>query len=87
LDYALSTGAIIVAPDYSLLPEVSGKEILEDVDNFWHWLHSPQIFEMIKSASDSRITPDLDRVLVVGESAGKSFVAESTMAMANKRPN
>ncbi|KAJ6185112.1 hypothetical protein N7519_006413 [Penicillium mononematosum] len=70
LDYAMSIGAMIVAPDYLLLPEVPGKEILEDMGDFWHWLHSPQFVEVIKYASDSRITPDLDRVLVVGESAG-----------------
>ncbi|KAK4866873.1 hypothetical protein LT330_008036 [Penicillium expansum] len=70
LDYAISTGAIIVAPDYRLLPEVSGKEILEDMDDFWHWVHTPQFAEIIKDASDGHIIPDLDMLLVVGESAG-----------------
>jgi hypothetical protein len=58
LDYATSIGAIIVALDYRLLPEVSVKEILEDIDDSWHWLHSPQFVEVIKYASDSHITPD-----------------------------
>ncbi|KAJ5606853.1 hypothetical protein N7537_003472 [Penicillium hordei] len=70
LDYAISTGAIIVAPDYRLLPEVSGKDILEDMDDFWHWVHSSQFAETIKDASDGHVTPDLDRLLVAGESAG-----------------
>ncbi|CAG8903137.1 unnamed protein product [Penicillium egyptiacum] len=70
LEYAMSTGAIIVAPDYRLLPEVSGKEILEDMHDFWHWVHSPQFVEVINAASGGYILPDLNRVLVVGESAG-----------------
>jgi hypothetical protein len=56
-----------VAPDYRLLPEVSGKDILEDMDDFWHWVHSSQFAETIKDASDGHVTPDLDRLLVAGE--------------------
>lgn len=68
-----------MAPDYRLLPEVSGKEILEDMDDFWHWIHSPRFAEIIKDASDGYIIPDLEKLLVVGESAGKCFVVKSNM--------
>ncbi|KAI2671609.1 hypothetical protein CBS147355_8601 [Penicillium roqueforti] len=70
LDYAISTGAIIVAPDYRLLPEVSGKDILEDMDDFWHWIHSPKFAATIKDAGYGHIVPDIDKLIVVGESAG-----------------
>ncbi|CAG8050110.1 unnamed protein product [Penicillium olsonii] len=70
LDYALSKNAVILAPNYRLLPEASGKDILEDLDDFWRWLRSPKFVEVIKAASSQQITPDLDTVLVVGESAG-----------------
>lgn len=80
LDYVISTGAIIVAPDYRSLPEVCGKEILEDMEDFWHWVHSPQFAKTIKDASDGHVIPDLDRLLVVGESAGRSSVVVLNMA-------
>jgi hypothetical protein len=28
----------VVSPDYRLLPESTGQAILEDVEDFWHWL-------------------------------------------------
>ncbi|CAG8341584.1 unnamed protein product [Penicillium salamii] len=70
LDYALLKEAIIVAPDYRLLPEVSGKDILEDMNDFWRWIHSSGFFKIVHDASAGHITPDVSRLLVVGESAG-----------------
>lgn len=68
-----------MAPDYRLLPEVSGKDILEDMDDFWHWIHSPKFAATIKDAGYGHIVPDIDKLIVVGESAGESFVVKSCM--------
>ena len=37
LEFALSQDAMIVAPDYRLLPEACGADILDDMDAFWTW--------------------------------------------------
>ncbi|KLO14286.1 alpha/beta-hydrolase [Schizopora paradoxa] len=67
--------AIIVAPDYRLLPEATVVELLDDLDDFWKWLGTefPSVVReqsRIASGSDKELEVDLDRVVVQGESAG-----------------
>lgn len=67
--------AIIVTPDYRLLPEVSAVELLDDLDDFWKWLGTelPNVVReqsKIVSGADKGLEVDLDRVVVQGESAG-----------------
>ncbi|KAI9739787.1 MAG: hypothetical protein M1834_006508 [Cirrosporium novae-zelandiae] len=40
LQFAVSREAIVVTPDYRLIPEANGTDILEDVKDFWDWVHS-----------------------------------------------
>jgi acetyl esterase/lipase len=70
LDFALENQAIIVSPNYRLLPEATGEEILEDLGDFWKWLHEGGLTQFISSAGHAFINPDLDRILMLGESAG-----------------
>ncbi|KAE8138375.1 Alpha/Beta hydrolase protein [Aspergillus pseudotamarii] len=70
LEYALLNNAIIISPNYRLLPEVSGKDILDDMNDFWHWLHSGSVDPIIWGAGYQGITLNQSSVLVVGESAG-----------------
>jgi acetyl esterase/lipase len=42
LDYCRQHNAILVAPDYRLLPESNGVDILDDLDDFWKWLRDPE---------------------------------------------
>ncbi|KAA8648031.1 alpha/beta hydrolase [Aspergillus tanneri] len=37
LELALAQSAMIVAPDYRLLPEATGADIMDDMDAFWTW--------------------------------------------------
>lgn len=70
MDFALENEAIIVSPNYRLLPEATGEDILEDMDDFWKWLHVGGLIQSISSAGHAFIDPDLDRILMLGESAG-----------------
>ncbi|PYI16617.1 alpha/beta-hydrolase [Aspergillus violaceofuscus CBS 115571] len=70
LEYALTNQAIIVSPNYRLLPEASGQDILDDMEDFWRWLHSDQFMQSVAKAGRSYLVPDLDQLLVLGESAG-----------------
>jgi len=69
LDFALRNSAIIVNPDYRLLPEATGNEILDDVSDFWAWLRGVFVGEMDRLGTG--IAPDLHNILVRGESAGE----------------
>lgn len=59
-------------PNYRLLPEHTGADVLSDLADFWTWLHSPQFLSFLTSRHTSLAATDLDlsRVLAVGDSAG-----------------
>lgn len=67
LDLALDQEAIIVTPDYRLLPESNGRDILSDVAHFWVWMqrYMPQYMEQ-----KNLPPPDTSNVLCCGESSG-----------------
>jgi acetyl esterase/lipase len=69
LELAKKYSAIVVCGNHRLLPESTGVQILEDMDDFWKWLHSPDLATLLSSLS-SPIQLDLDRVITSGESAG-----------------
>lgn len=66
LDFARKHAAVIITPDYRLLPESNGLEVLEDVADFWLWMKSslPSIL------SEHGVKVDLNNIAVAGESAG-----------------
>ncbi|KAK4185844.1 Alpha/Beta hydrolase protein [Podospora australis] len=74
LELALSQNALIVAPDYRLLPEASGADIADDVDAFWSWF-----LEGAPSLSCNGLQPDLDRVICAGHSAGGTLALMSAL--------
>ncbi|KAF2137942.1 uncharacterized protein K452DRAFT_235202 [Aplosporella prunicola CBS 121167] len=66
LELARAQGAVLVTPDYRLLPEARGADVLADVADFWAWLRSPQGLQ----AAVPDLPVDIDRVLAMGDSAG-----------------
>lgn len=71
LDYAIKNQAIIISPNYRLLPEVSGADIMSDMEDFWDWLHKGGLVQCLKGVGHSILTPDLSKILLLGESAGE----------------
>ena len=67
-DLAQKHGAVIVSPNYRLMPEATSREIFEDMEDFWAWLHSTTTADFL--AQQHNVQLDLSRVLVAGESAG-----------------
>lgn len=63
------TGAIVVSPNYRLVPEHSGADILDDLADFWAWLHNGGLASYLASRN-VQVKPDFDRILVSGDSAG-----------------
>lgn len=68
-DLALAHNAIIISPNYRLMPEGTSAQIYEDVEDFWSWLHSPSLAKLL-AAHSPPTEVDLDRILTAGESAG-----------------
>ncbi|KAH8660628.1 hypothetical protein BX600DRAFT_523663 [Xylariales sp. PMI_506] len=77
LEFALSHDAMIIAPDYRLLPEACGLDILDDMDAFWSWfLESLPVLAESESWS---VRPDARSILCVGQSAGGSIALHSAL--------
>ncbi|OQD81888.1 hypothetical protein PENANT_c024G09008 [Penicillium antarcticum] len=68
-DLALVHNAIIISPNYRLMPEGTSAQIYEDLGDIWSWLHSPSLKKLLASHS-APTEIDLDRILTAGESAG-----------------
>ena len=75
LDICLTNSAIFIAPDYRLLPEATAAEVLDDVEDFWHWLHNTlPTLTMTWNAF-----PDLTRLACTGQSAGGYLAVQSAL--------
>jgi acetyl esterase/lipase len=82
-DLALQKNAIIISPNYRLLPEATSANIYTDLDDFWTWLRSPALTTLLSNHK----TPtklDLDRIFVTGESAGGLLSLYLTLAHAEE---
>jgi acetyl esterase/lipase len=66
-DLAEKHNAIIVSPNYRLLPETTSPEIYADIEDFWTWLHGPE-FGALLEKHDAEA--DLGRIITAGDSAG-----------------
>ena len=74
--WAHSLGAVVVLPDYRLLPESSGADILDDLSDFWKWI-STDLQNYIDSNDPKPIKVDLKRTIAMGESAGGYMAIQS----------
>lgn len=77
IQYASSHGALVVAPDYRLIPEATGADILDDVEAFWDWLHG--FLPGFAQAHAWTAQPDLGRILSVGQSTGGCLAVQSAL--------
>ena len=70
MEYALEHCALILTPNYRLLPESTGLEILDDLSDVWKWVHS-DLQSLVSNNSKDELEVDTSRILVQGESAGE----------------
>ncbi|KAJ1555766.1 hypothetical protein HK405_013438 [Cladochytrium tenue] len=97
LDLAAKEGAAIVAPDYRMLPEARGADILDDVRDFWRWLAADDEHDVDGGGGGSRglrahvaaahpgVELDLRRVIATGESAGGHLALHSGLMVGRWR--
>ncbi|OJJ98401.1 hypothetical protein ASPACDRAFT_61912 [Aspergillus aculeatus ATCC 16872] len=81
LDLAHAHEAIMIRPDYRLLPESGVTDILEDIDHFWRWMQRDLPSIMADQHPELRILPDLSRVLCCGESSGGCLAVYSALEL------
>ncbi|KAF1811937.1 alpha/beta-hydrolase [Eremomyces bilateralis CBS 781.70] len=79
LEYAVARGAIILSPDYRLLPEATGQDILNDMRDFWKWVQRTLTHVLPRTSGPRRIAPDLTNILCTGESAGGYLAIQSLL--------
>jgi acetyl esterase/lipase len=71
--------AIAVFPNYRLVPEHTGDDILEDMADFWTWFRSS--LPAYVTSKEPLIELDFDRVLVAGDSAGGWCALQSILTL------
>jgi acetyl esterase/lipase len=72
LELALRESAVIVSPDYRLMPESSVEDALEDMEDLWTWVHA-ELPGFIQAKTNRTVAVDTERILNIGESAGGYF--------------
>ncbi|KAJ5112059.1 hypothetical protein N7532_000104 [Penicillium argentinense] len=80
-DLALAHGAVIVSPNYRLLPEATSPEIYADIEDFWTWMHSSAFTDLLATHS-TPTAADLNRILTAGDSAGGLLSVYTALAHA-----
>jgi acetyl esterase/lipase len=78
LDWALANSAIIVSPDYRLLPESSGIELNEDIADIWAWLNRD--LQAVLDQTGKQIRADMKKIAVLGDSAGGYLAVQLAIA-------
>jgi acetyl esterase/lipase len=72
-----SQGAMIISPDFRLMPGVSPSDVLDDVASFWTWYIGtlPKV-----AASESwDVRPDVGRTICAGQSSGAMIAVHSAL--------
>ncbi|KAJ3342151.1 hypothetical protein HDU83_006220 [Entophlyctis luteolus] len=76
LEYTLKHSAVMVTPDYRLMPEATGLEIVEDMADFWTWVLDGSLQRTIDDQV-AGIEVDLAHILAYGDSAGGYLALQS----------
>ncbi|EOD52779.1 putative alpha beta hydrolase fold-3 protein [Neofusicoccum parvum UCRNP2] len=69
LKLATRHSAIIVSPNYRLLPESSIHDVLADIASLWTWLHAT-LPTYLTTQTAGAVAPDTTRIMTAGDSAG-----------------
>jgi acetyl esterase/lipase len=80
LDYAEAHGAVIICPNYRLVPEVKAKDVIDDMKEFWAWFRADGAQKHLASIGRSDVSLDVDRLLLMGESAGAYLAIQSILS-------
>ena len=83
VSFILRNNAVLVLPNYRLIPEHNGFDILSDISGFWTWFEAELPSYVASVCPD--VALDTGHVLVAGDSAGGHMAAHSAMMTAKGR--
>ena len=83
LSLANTHSAIIISPNYRLLPESNFADVHADVEDAYNFIHS-SLPSYLSSQTNDTIIPDLSRILVSGESAGGYLSLQLSLSHASE---
>jgi acetyl esterase/lipase len=66
---------MVVSAEYRLLPESTGSDIHDDIEDFWAWLRSE--FQSVFDNSKPGLEANLEKVIVWGASVGGTLAIQS----------
>ncbi|PSN67611.1 alpha/beta-hydrolase [Corynespora cassiicola Philippines] len=72
--------AIAVLPNYRLVPESNGDDILQDLADLWKWVLDGELVQFL-SSKQVQAEPDFDRLLAAGDSAGGYMALQSGLTL------
>lgn len=75
--------AVVISPNYRVMPEALSKDIYEDVEDLWTWVHSTTLTNLL-AAHSTPAELDLDRIFTFGGSAGGSLSLYLALAYPNE---
>lgn len=78
LELALQHGAVILTPDYRLMPEHDTPDAINDIKCFWEWTEQGEAQKAIRQVYPA-IDLDETNLLVGGESAGGYMAAQTAL--------
>lgn len=85
LQLAIEKSAMIIAPDYRLLPTENGvADILEDIEDAWQWAKS-DLPAVLKTRTPGHVM-DLSRLLLFGGSAGGYLAVQLALSHPDEVP-
>ncbi|ESZ91871.1 hypothetical protein SBOR_7736 [Sclerotinia borealis F-4128] len=79
INLVTQNSAILIMPDYRLLPEATGQEILEDLKDFWKWFGVGFPGYLAGISGNGKIGVNWEKVAVYGESAGGYLAIRSSL--------
>ncbi|KAH7019615.1 Alpha/Beta hydrolase protein [Ilyonectria destructans] len=75
VEYALQHKAIMVSPNYRLMPEAAGLDVLEDLSDIWSFVHGD-----LQTRLGNGLKVSYDQILVTGDSAGGWLAVQSALS-------
>ena len=77
IQLAQSQGAMIISPDFRLMPEASPSDVLDDVASFWTWY--TRTLPKIAASESWDVRPDVKRTICAGQSSGAVIGVHSAL--------
>jgi len=77
IQLAQSQGAMIISPDFRLMPEASLSDVLDDVASFWTWYI--RTLPKIAASESWDVRPDVKRTICAGQSSGAVIGVHSAL--------